>query len=185
MQLRPLPYPSGEGERGYKRVKVKALIKCRGRLVVGRQPAKLFGRFRPPWVQFPLPALNITMDYLSWLSDLRYVFEAKEGYKSTNHTEQRRRQCQKRCLNQVLLSDDLKEPVVELGRITYKNSGISVYLPKSISHALHLTKNDKSLVIFNNGNDGFFLIKDARLANTLKPKILDLRKELLNSLEDK
>ncbi len=31
---------------------------CRGRLEVGRQPAKLFGRFRPPWVRFPLPALG-------------------------------------------------------------------------------------------------------------------------------
>ena len=77
MQLRPLPYLSGKSERGYKRVKVKALIKCRGRLVVGRQPAKLFGRFRPPWVQFPLPALNITMDYLSGLSDLGYDFPQK------------------------------------------------------------------------------------------------------------
>jgi hypothetical protein len=81
----------------------------------------------------------------------------------------------KKKLKPVLLSDDLKEPIVELGRITQKNSGTSIYLPKNIRNALHLTKEDKSLVIFSAGNNGFFLIKDTILAKKLKPKILDLR----------
>ena len=66
--------------------------------------------------------------------------------------------------------------MIELGRITYKSSGISLYLPKNIVNVLHLNEEDRSLVIFSAGDNGFFLIKDAALAKTLKPKILDLRK---------
>lgn len=77
----------------------------------------------------------------------------------------------------LAFSDDLEEPSVELGRITHKNSGISLYLPKSIVHALRLTKEDKSLVIFSVKNYGFFLIKDTELANSMRPKILELRKK--------
>ena len=76
----------------------------------------------------------------------------------------------------VLFSDYLDEPVIELGRITYKNSGISLYLPKNIVNTLHLNIEDKSLVIFSVDDYGFFLIKDKELAEALKPKILDLRR---------
>ncbi len=80
----------------------------------------------------------------------------------------------------LLLNDDLNEPVVELGRITYKSSGISLYLPKSIVNALHLnSEEDNSLVIFSIENYGFFLIKDTALAKAIKPHILDLRKRML------
>lgn len=80
----------------------------------------------------------------------------------------------------LLIGSDLKEPVVELGRITYKSSGISLYLPKSIVNALHLSKEeDSSLVIFSVENYGFFLIKDTELANSLKTQILTLRERIL------
>ena len=87
----------------------------------------------------------------------------------------------KRKLKSLLLSDDLKELVIELGRITQKNSMISLYLPKRIVKALRLSKNDKYLVIFSIGNDGFFLMKDSVLASSLKPQILELRKRLTAS----
>ena len=83
----------------------------------------------------------------------------------------------------LLFSDDLKETVVELGRITYKSSGISLYLPKSIVNALNLNREENSsLVIFSVEDKGFFLIKDTALAETLKPQILDLRKSLLEDI---
>ena len=89
-------------------------------------------------------------------------------------------------IKQLLFSNSLKEPIVELGRITYKSSGISLYLPKSIVNVLNLNKEeDNSLVIFSVEDKGFFLIKDRALAEELKPKILDLRKELLNTLGDR
>ena len=79
----------------------------------------------------------------------------------------------------LLFSDDLKETVVELGRITYKSSGISLYLPKSIVNALNLnSEEDRALVIFSVDDYGFFLMKDQALAKSLKPQILDLRKKL-------
>ena len=71
-------------------------------------------------------------------------------------------------LKLLLFSDDMEEPVVELGRITYKSSGISLYLPKSIVNALYLNKGDRSLVIFSTGDYGFFLIKDTVLTDSLK-----------------
>lgn len=83
----------------------------------------------------------------------------------------------------LLLDAGLKEPVVELGRITYKSSGISVYLPRSIANALRLSKeDDSSLVIFSVGDYGFFLMKDKVLANSLKPQILDLRKRTISEI---
>ena len=81
---------------------------------------------------------------------------------------------------QLLLDDNLKEPVVELGRITYKSSGISLYLPKSIVNALHLNREENtSLVIFSVEDKGFFLIKDTELAGILKPSILDMRRRII------
>jgi hypothetical protein len=56
-------------------------------------------------------------------------------------------------------------------------------LSKSIVNALHLSKeDDSSLVIFSAGDYGFFLIKDAILAEKLKPQILDMRKSLMKDL---
>ena len=44
-------------------------------------------------------------------------------------------------INELLLSDDLKgPPVVELGRITYKSSGVSMYIPKDVTRSLHWIK---------------------------------------------
>ena len=82
-------------------------------------------------------------------------------------------------VRRLFLGDDLKNPVVELGRITYKSSGISIYLPKSIVNALNLnSEEDNALIIFSVNDYGFFLMKDQALAKSLKPQILDLRKRL-------
>ena len=81
-------------------------------------------------------------------------------------------------VNELRLSDDLKgPPVVELGRITYKSSGASMYIPKRIAKLLHLNKEeDSSLVIFSVEDYGFFLIKDTAIAQRLKPEILERRR---------
>ena len=80
--------------------------------------------------------------------------------------------------NELRLSDDLKgPPVVELGRITYKSSGTSMYIPKRIAKLLHLNREeDSSLVIFSVEDYGFFLIKDTAIAQRLKPEILERRR---------
>lgn len=83
----------------------------------------------------------------------------------------------------VLFVDELEELVIELGRITYKSSGISVYLPKNVVSSLHLSQKDKSLVIFSAGSNGFFLMKDTVLADSLKSAILDLRKKTLEKTD--
>jgi hypothetical protein len=85
--------------------------------------------------------------------------------------------------NELLLGDDLKgPPVVELGRITYKSSGASMYIPREIVRALNLDKEkDAAFVIFSIGNDEFFLIKDTALAQRVKPEILDRRRRLMLS----
>ena len=81
-------------------------------------------------------------------------------------------------IDELRLSDDLKgPPVVELGRITYKSSGASMYIPKRIAKLLHLNKEeDSSLVIFSVEDYGFFLIKDTELAQRLKSEILERRR---------
>lgn len=85
----------------------------------------------------------------------------------------------------VLLGDDLKDPVVELARITYKSSGTSLYLSKRIGASLHLDKNyNKSLVLVGVDDTCMFLMKDTSLATKLKPKILEMRRRALNSLVD-
>lgn len=85
---------------------------------------------------------------------------------------------------QLLLSDDLKESVVELGRITYKSSGICLYLPKRIVNCLHLDpQKNSSLVLFSAWDGCFFLIKDTELATALKPEILNRRSITLGTLE--
>jgi len=74
----------------------------------------------------------------------------------------------------------LKESVVELSRLTYKNSGVSLYMPKGIVNALHLNPDiDRSLVTFSIGDSGLYLIKDTELVKRLKPMILDLRSRLV------
>ncbi len=81
-------------------------------------------------------------------------------------------------INKLRLGDDLKDPpTVELGRITYKSSGASMYIPKRIAKLLHLNKEeDSSLVIFSVEDYGFFLIKDTELAQRLKIEILERRR---------
>ena len=70
-------------------------------------------------------------------------------------------------------------PIVELARICYKSSGISVYLPKRISKAFKLDKDtNKSLVIMADGSDSILLMKDTKVAEMLMPIILDMRKLL-------
>ena len=80
--------------------------------------------------------------------------------------------------NELRLCDDLKgPPVVELGRITYKSSGASMYIPKRIAKLLHLNREeDSSLVIFSVEDYGFFLIKDTAIAQRFKPEILERRR---------
>ena len=86
--------------------------------------------------------------------------------------------------NEVLFSDDQNKPIIELARITYKSSGISLYLPKSIVNSLNLRPEEvSSLIMFSTTDYGFFLIKDAKLAEILKPQILDRRKALLEYLD--
>ncbi len=81
-------------------------------------------------------------------------------------------------IRELRLSDELKgPPVVELGRITYKSSGTSMYIPKRIAKLLHLNKEeDSSLVIFSVEDYGFFLIKDTAIAQRFKPEILERRR---------
>ena len=83
-------------------------------------------------------------------------------------------------VNELRLSDDLKDtPIVELGRISYKSSGTSIYIPKRITKALHLDKEEnRTLVILSLDHYGFVLIKDTSLAQRLKLQILNLRKNL-------
>ena len=70
-----------------------------------------------------------------------------------------------------------KEPVIELGRIIFKGSGLSVYLPRSIRKALNLDKKiHTSLVIVADGSNSILLIKDTKVAESLKPMVLDARK---------
>ena len=83
-------------------------------------------------------------------------------------------------INELRLGEDLKgPPVVELGRITYKSSGASMYIPKRIAKLLHLNKGeDSSLVIFSVEGCSFFLIKDTAIAQRFKPEILERRRKL-------
>lgn len=74
--------------------------------------------------------------------------------------------------------DASKEAVVELARITYKSSGISLYLPKRICNTLQLDeKANSSLIIVAMDNNCMLLIKDTALATALKPQILEMRKK--------
>lgn len=87
-------------------------------------------------------------------------------------------------INELLLSDDLKgPPVVELGCITYKSSGASMYIPRRLAKALHLNKEEnRTLAIISLEDYGFVLIKDTALAAKLKPWILDLRQKMEKTL---
>jgi hypothetical protein len=86
----------------------------------------------------------------------------------------------KKKLKPLLFNDDLKDPVVELCRVTYKSSGAYIYLPKRLSNSLYLDKEmNRSLITFSVGNYGFLLVKDTALADALKPQILNLRKRLM------
>ena len=76
-----------------------------------------------------------------------------------------------------------KDSVVEIGRLTYKSSGVCVYLPKSICSSLGLDPDtDKSLIIVSFDNNSFILIKDNEIVRTLKPKILEYRKLVIQKL---
>ena len=80
----------------------------------------------------------------------------------------------------------LVEPVIELARITYRSSGISLYIPKSVVNALKLDpERHSSLIMFNVGGNCFFLIKDTELARLLKPKILDMCKSMHEIKDDR
>lgn len=81
-------------------------------------------------------------------------------------------------INELRLSDDLKDTTIaELGRISYKSSGASVYIPKRITKALHLNREEnRTLVILSLEDYGFALIKDTALAQRLKPEILERRR---------
>ncbi len=77
-----------------------------------------------------------------------------------------------------LIHAPLGDPIVELGRITYKSSSVSLYLPKRICDALQLDKDaNNSLIIITMDNDCMLLVKDTELATALKPRILEMRKK--------
>lgn len=70
-----------------------------------------------------------------------------------------------------------KEPIIELGRITFKGGGLRVYLPKSICKALNIDrKTNTSLVIVADGSNSILLMKDTKVAEMLRPKVLEMRK---------
>lgn len=70
-----------------------------------------------------------------------------------------------------------KDPVIELGRIVFKGGGASVYLPKSIRKALNLDRKiHTSLVIVADGSNSILLVKDTKVAEELKPMVLEARK---------
>ena len=78
-----------------------------------------------------------------------------------------------------LIHAPLGDVIVELGRITYKSSSVSLYLPKRICDVLQLDKDvNNSLVIVSMGDNCILLVKDTAIAAALKPKILEMRKEI-------
>ncbi len=77
---------------------------------------------------------------------------------------------------QVILE---KEPVIELGRLCFKGGSMTVYLPKSICKALNLDRKvHTSLVIVADGSDSILLVKDANVAEKLRPKVLEMREKM-------
>ena len=78
-----------------------------------------------------------------------------------------------------VISTHKTDCVVEIGRLTYKSSGVCVYLPKSVCSSLGLDPDqDKSLIIVSFNDNSFILIKDKEVIKILRPKILDSRKLL-------
>ncbi len=72
-----------------------------------------------------------------------------------------------------------KEPVIELGRLSFKGGSMTVYLPKSICKALNLDRKiHTSLVIIADGSDSILLVKDTEVAEKLRPKILEMRAKM-------
>ncbi len=84
---------------------------------------------------------------------------------------------------------ELRDSIIEMGRLTYKSSGVCVYLPKSVVNALHLDPElDRKLVIFGLEGHLFGFMKDIELVAMFKPTILDFRKkalEVINKLTKK
>jgi hypothetical protein len=77
---------------------------------------------------------------------------------------------------QVILE---KEPVIELGRLCFKGGSMTVYLPKSICRALNLDRKvHTSLVIVADGSDSILLVKDTKLAEKLRPMVLEMREKM-------
>jgi len=69
------------------------------------------------------------------------------------------------------------DPVVELGRISYKGNAARLYLPRRICDKLKLDwERDTTLIIMAHGENSLFLVKDSEIADMLKPKILELRR---------
>jgi hypothetical protein len=69
------------------------------------------------------------------------------------------------------------DPVVELGRICYKGSTAHLYLPKRVCNRLKLDREkDSTLIIVAHTANSLFLIKDSKVAQMLKPKIMELQK---------
>ena len=67
--------------------------------------------------------------------------------------------------------------MIELGRIILNGGGAPVYLPKSIRKALNLDRKiHTSLVIVADGSNSILLVKDTKVAEGLKPMVLEARK---------
>ena len=111
-------------------------------------------------------------DFVSPL--LSWYEKEKENTKQIEITENKANNRKK--LYPVLFE---KESVIELGRLTFKNSGVSVYLPKRICKKLMLDKEKhSSLIIVASDNNSFVLIKDTEMINILRSKIIEARKSL-------
>lgn len=75
-------------------------------------------------------------------------------------------------------------PVIELGRVNFKGGGASVYLPRSIRKALNLDKRiHTSFVIVADGSNSILLVKDTKVAEELKPMVLEARKAFSDKID--
>jgi hypothetical protein len=97
----------------------------------------------------------------------------KENVK-TNLPSSKKVVVKKKKLPRVVLE---KEPVIELGRIHFKGASTLVYLPKSVCKALNLDRKvNSSFVIVADGSNSILLIKDVKVAERLRPMVLEARK---------
>lgn len=67
------------------------------------------------------------------------------------------------------------EPILERCRIEFKNGALSVFCPTAIKRKMNI-KHEKCLIGICY-EDSLFLVKDTKLEELLRPRILEARKE--------